>query len=145
MRSFFFIVFVPVALVASCSGEAPSPPQRADAKTELQSLVWVDRTGAVTGSLGEPQEALSGLEVSPDGQRVVVRGREAGNDDIYIHEGTTKTRFSDQRALSLLNGLCSLAHTRKAARYTNHSETEARLRSAHRCLSDERWTSPLAA
>jgi Tol biopolymer transport system component len=85
-----------VVLVSGCSGEAPPPAESAATapERELQRIVWVDRSGTIIGNVGEPQEALSGLEVSPDGERVVARGREAGNDDIYIHEGDTKTRFT---------------------------------------------------
>ena len=78
MRSFLMLALS--VLVASCSSEErlSQPEQNAAAEPvlqepELQKIVWVDRTGAVTGNIGEPQEALSGLDVSPDGQRVVVR------------------------------------------------------------------------
>ena len=51
-----------------------------------QRLVWVNRRGEVTGTIGQPQEFMLDPRISPDGRRVAVRGTEAGKADIWIHD-----------------------------------------------------------
>jgi len=61
-----------------------------------QRLVWVNRRGEVTETVGQPQEFISDPRISPDGSRVVVRGTEVGKTDIWIHDIAqgTKTRLT---------------------------------------------------
>ena len=51
-----------------------------------QQLVWRDRSGNKLGVIGQPQELIRDLFLSPDGRRVAVRGFEDNNDDIWVHE-----------------------------------------------------------
>jgi serine/threonine protein kinase len=51
-----------------------------------QQLTWVDRTGAVIGSIGQPQEALSGVALSPDGARVAVVGFEKEVGQVWTYD-----------------------------------------------------------
>ena len=51
-----------------------------------QGLVWLDRQGENLGAIGQPQQDILGLDLSPDGGRVVVHGMEDGNTDVWVHE-----------------------------------------------------------
>src|SRR5215475_2350831 len=64
--------------------------------TGPQNLAWVDRTGKVLGTVGQPQAAILDPSISPDGKKVVVRGRDTPQETehAYIHEGTTKRRLT---------------------------------------------------
>jgi hypothetical protein len=64
--------------------------------TGPQNLAWVDRTGKVLGTVGQPQAAILDPSISPDGKKVVVRGRDVAGETehAYIHEGTTKKRLT---------------------------------------------------
>ena len=53
---------------------------------EGQQLVWRDRGGRKLGMIGQPQETILNLALSPDGGRVAVWGFEDGNNDIWVHE-----------------------------------------------------------
>lgn len=92
------IVSLFAALSIGCSDQPAPAPEAAPTASELERIVWVDRSGMVVGNVGEPQEAISGPEVSPDGTRVAARGRVNGNDDVYIHDGETTTRFTHDDA-----------------------------------------------
>ena len=96
------LVLIVTLALSACSGEdsmRTEPDAPADAvETGLQQIVWVDRSGNVAGEVGGGQEAISGLEVSPDGSRVAARGRVDGNDDVYVHEGGESTRFTHDDA-----------------------------------------------
>jgi serine/threonine protein kinase len=61
-----------------------------------QQLVWVDRTGRVTGMIGQPQEEMIQPALSPDGRNVAVSAAEHGNRDIWLHdiERGTKIRLT---------------------------------------------------
>ena len=70
------------------------------------SLVWRNRAGEITGTVGEPQPAMRHPAISPDGQRIAVTTDESGNPDIWVHDliRSTKTRFTffagdDRRAI----------------------------------------------
>jgi Tol biopolymer transport system component/tRNA A-37 threonylcarbamoyl transferase component Bud32 len=53
----------------------------------LEQLVWRDRKGEHMGFIGQPQESTWAPALSPDEQRVAVRGHEGGPwSDIWIHE-----------------------------------------------------------
>src|SRR5262249_48746265 len=69
------------------SGNQPTGPQ---------NLAWVDRTGKVLGTIGQPQAAILDPSISPDGKKVVVRGRDTADETehAYVHEGTTKHRLT---------------------------------------------------
>ena len=51
-----------------------------------QGLVWLDRQGKNLGAIGQPQREILGLDLSPDGRRVVVHSLEDGNIDVWVHE-----------------------------------------------------------
>ncbi len=53
---------------------------------QLLQLVWVNRAGQVKGPIGQPQESLRWLAVSPDGTRVAVSANENDNLDIWVHD-----------------------------------------------------------
>ena len=53
---------------------------------EGQQLVWRDRGGKKLEVIGQPQEIIRFLALSPDGGRVAVQGFEDDNDDIWVHE-----------------------------------------------------------
>ena len=49
-------------------------------------LVWRDRTGKKVGVIGQPQQEIVQVALSPDGKRVAVRGTEQDNRDIWVHQ-----------------------------------------------------------
>jgi serine/threonine protein kinase len=54
--------------------------------TDQRQLVLLDRKGEKLEQVGVPQDVMGHPELSPDGRRVVVKGEEKGNLDIWIHE-----------------------------------------------------------
>ena len=55
--------------------------------TGQQQLLWRDRQGTEAGKIGQPQDAIQYPSISPDGQRVAVRGyQEDDNGDVWIHD-----------------------------------------------------------
>ena len=68
-----------------------------DATTSAaQTVVWVSRTGEFLEVVGQPQQDIAQLSLSPDGQRVAVRSLESGNHDVWLQDLTrsTKTRLT---------------------------------------------------
>jgi Tol biopolymer transport system component len=66
-----------------------------------QRLAWVDRTGKVIGSIGEPQWTLFYAAVSPDSSKIAVRGQEMekAKPSVWIYDaagGTRKRLTSDE-------------------------------------------------
>jgi Tol biopolymer transport system component len=62
-----------------------------------RQLVWVDRTGAVLGKLGAPDDnSLASPELSADGQRVVMQRIVEGNVDVWLMDVVrgVQTRFT---------------------------------------------------
>jgi Tol biopolymer transport system component len=59
-----------------------------------RQLSWVDRSGAVRGTIGEPDGSLSNPRVSPNGRRVAVERTVQGNEDIWLLDGFRTTRFT---------------------------------------------------
>ncbi len=62
-----------------------------------QNLVWRDREGKRLGTIGQAQENIVHLALSPDGKSVAVRATEAdGNRDIWVHDAVrgAKTRLT---------------------------------------------------
>ena len=57
-----------------------------------QQLQWVDRSGAVLGSIGQAQEAIGDPAISPDGSRVAATGSESNVTSIWAHEVARGTR-----------------------------------------------------
>ena len=61
------------------------------------NLVWRDRQGKRLKTIGQPQENIEHLALSPDGKSVAVEAWEAdGNRDIWIHDAVrgTETRLT---------------------------------------------------
>jgi Tol biopolymer transport system component len=61
------------------------------AANNQRQLTWVDRAGAVLGTVGDPG-ILSNPRVSPDGRRVVVERTVQGNVDLWLLDGTRASR-----------------------------------------------------
>jgi Tol biopolymer transport system component len=61
-----------------------------------QKLAWVDRTGKVLGTIGQPQATILDPAISPDGKKIAVRGRDKQGDTefVWIHDATTKHRLT---------------------------------------------------
>ncbi len=57
---------------------------------------WFDRRGRRMGDVGQGQEFVVDLALSPDGRRVAVSAREGGNQDVWVHdmELGVKTRIT---------------------------------------------------
>jgi eukaryotic-like serine/threonine-protein kinase len=51
-----------------------------------QQIVWVDRSGRIGGSIGQPQESLSQPSFSPDGRRIAVSALSEGSKDIWVYD-----------------------------------------------------------
>ena len=49
-------------------------------------LAWVDRRGALLGTIGQPQMNMQDPALSPDGHRVAVSAVRQGNRDIWVHD-----------------------------------------------------------
>ncbi len=58
----------------------------------LHQLVWIDRSGRVGQTIGEPQLNLTMPALSPDGRKVAVTAQQAGNSDIWLHDVERGTR-----------------------------------------------------
>jgi Tol biopolymer transport system component len=59
-----------------------------------RQLTWVDRSGTVRGTVGDPDDMLSHPNVSPDGRRVLVSRRVQGNFDVWLLDGTRASRVT---------------------------------------------------
>src|SRR5262245_32170755 len=107
MKSIVSSVLITFVLTLVLIGQAPTTPapgaQRGGGRgrggnqpTGPQNLAWVDRTGKVLGTIGQPQAVILDPSISPDGKKVVVRGRDTADEieHAYIHEGTTKHRLT---------------------------------------------------
>ncbi len=62
-----------------------------------EQLISRDRGGNELATIGQPQEGISHVALSPDGRMVAVHGFENGNSDIWLHEvdRDIKTRLTD--------------------------------------------------
>jgi len=71
--------------------------------TGLKRLLWRDREGNLSGTIGEPQDNIRYPNLSPDGRKVAVTGIENGNLDIWIHEvdRPVKTNFTTHEAVDI--------------------------------------------
>lgn len=61
-----------------------------------RQLAWVDRSGQILGTVGPPMSSILDPSISPDGDRVAVRGRQndGDTDHLWILEGTSATRLT---------------------------------------------------
>ena len=64
-----------------------------------RQLTWVDRSGTVRGTVGDPDATLLYPRVSPDGRRVVVRRTVQGNADLWLLDGARTSRFTFDAAV----------------------------------------------
>jgi Tol biopolymer transport system component len=102
MKSIASVVLMTLVLTLGIIAQTPAPAQRGrgggrgNQATGPQNLAWVDRTGKVLGTIGAPQAAILDPSISPDGKKVVVRGRDTQGETehAYIHEGNTKHRLT---------------------------------------------------
>lgn len=94
MRAFAAIPTMAIALMAGCAGSEPAEEQAAT--PAAQQLVWVDRAGTVEGTVGPPMNSILDPSISPDGTRIVVRGREneGDTDHLWLLEGTSGRRLT---------------------------------------------------
>ena len=61
-------------------------------------LVRVDRTGQAVATIGQPQEGMLFLSLSPDGNRVAIAALEDGTEAIWVHD----VQRGSKRRLSFL-------------------------------------------
>ncbi len=85
--------------LAACGGDATdddAPVAEAVDPTANQQLAWVDRSGTVLESIGPRMNSILDPSISPDGQRIAVRGRavEGDTDHLYILEGAEAARLT---------------------------------------------------
>ena len=73
--------FVPTTVLllglGACGGDSPddvAPIPEAVDPTANQQLAWVDRSGPVLESIGPRMNSLLDPSISPDGERIAVRG-----------------------------------------------------------------------
>ena len=59
-----------------------------------RQLTWVDRSGTVQGTVGDPDDTVSDPRVSPDGIRVVVSRTVQGNTDLWLMDGARTRRVT---------------------------------------------------
>jgi len=56
------------------------------ATEDRYELVWMDRSGQVQATIGQPQPGIFTPSLSPDGKWVAVSANEEGNRDIWLHD-----------------------------------------------------------
>ncbi len=68
--------------------------------SSIRQPVWVDRTGEIGEAVGQPQQDMIFVRLSPDGGKIAVSSREEDNFDIWVHDvrrGTrTRLTFSER-------------------------------------------------
>src|SRR5215471_20826817 len=101
MKSVVAFVLGTFVLTLALIAQAPTTPQAPQrgagrggrggnqAPSGPQNLAWVDRSGKVLGTIGQPQAVILDPSISPDGKKVVVRGRDTADETehAYVHEG----------------------------------------------------------
>ncbi len=85
--------------LAACGGdvsEDPAPEAEPIDPTANRQLAWVDRSGTVLELIGPRMNSILDPSISPDGERIAVRGRatEGEIDHLYILEGTEAARLT---------------------------------------------------
>jgi len=66
-----------------------------------RQLTWVDRSGTVQGTVGEPDDSLIQPRVSPDGRRVAVSRTVGGNADLWLLDGARISRLTFDPSLEV--------------------------------------------
>jgi eukaryotic-like serine/threonine-protein kinase len=59
-----------------------------------RQLTWVDRSGAVRGTVGAPDESLNAPRLSPDGRQVAFSRETQGNADIWLQGDARASRMT---------------------------------------------------
>ncbi len=59
-----------------------------------RQLTWVDRSGAVQGTVGPPDGSLLAPRLSPDGRQVAFSRETQGKTDIWLQDDTRATRMT---------------------------------------------------
>jgi eukaryotic-like serine/threonine-protein kinase len=59
-----------------------------------RQLTWVDRSGIVQGTVGDPDDTLNDPRVSLDGHRVAVSRTVQGNQDLWLMDGVRARRVT---------------------------------------------------
>jgi Tol biopolymer transport system component len=59
-----------------------------------RQLTWVNRSGAVLGTIGAPDATLFGPRVSPDGRQVAFSRISQGKQDVWLQDATRTSRVS---------------------------------------------------
>jgi Tol biopolymer transport system component len=59
-----------------------------------RQLTWVDRSGTVQGTVGDPDDTVSDPRVSPDGHLVAVSRTVQGNTDLWLLDGARTRRLT---------------------------------------------------
>jgi Tol biopolymer transport system component len=59
-----------------------------------RQLTWVDRSGAVRGTVGPPEGSLSSPRLSPDGRRVAFTRQTQGMTDIWLQDEARASRMT---------------------------------------------------
>ena len=59
-----------------------------------QTLAWVDRSGQLLSTIGQPQWTIASIAISPDGTRIAVRGvnNEKDNPHVWVFDVARGTR-----------------------------------------------------
>jgi Tol biopolymer transport system component len=97
------VVAEPVAMAGGLGGLVKTPAvsvsatglvaYRAGTATR-QQLTWFDRTGKTLGTLGPPDDDLSGMSISPDGLRAAVVREGQGNTHLWLIDRVRSTRLT---------------------------------------------------
>ena len=74
---------------AAFSASSAGPIAYRTNATIRQQLVWLDRAGARSSSLGAGEDALEFPELAPDGSRVAVESTVQGNTDVWLVDART--------------------------------------------------------
>ena len=77
------------SLIAQARGRGNQMPT-------IRQLTWVDRSGDVSGTIGPQMNSILDPSISPDGNKVAVRGRQnpGDTDHLWILEGMTANRIT---------------------------------------------------
>ena len=95
----FFAVVVTLILTAQGVDLLGRMNQRSQSLQGERQLAWVDRTGQLQGTIGPRMASILDPSISPDGEKVAVRGREhqTDTDALWILEGTKKRRLTQNK------------------------------------------------